>query len=107
MQTSRGAYSLRKWVFCHGFGECLEGKNMYMWLEATTPHDFSGEFLGKSCHILFGALKYGVATLNICPDLPGTNFFQGGDKLLHRQRAIATNVDATKKGNVPIHSVTL
>ena len=107
MQTAWLDYSLRKRVFDDGLGECFEVKNMYMWREATVFHKFNGDLLGKSSRILSGALEYGVATLNICPDLARTDFFQGGDKVLHRKSAVATNIDAAEKGNVRIHSVTV
>lgn len=107
MQTARIDYSLGKWVLCDGRGERFDGKNMYMWFEPTALHNSNGKLPGKSRQILFGAVEYGVATLNICLDLLRTHFFQDGDKFLHRQRAVATDIDATKEGNVGIHSVTV
>ena len=107
MQTTGVDYGLRKRVFCDDLGERFDGKNMYVWFEATAHHNFSGELLGKSSQILFDALEYGVATLNICPDPPSTYFFQSGDKLFHRQRAVTTDIDAAEKGNVCVHLITV
>lgn len=107
MQTTRVAYSLGKWIFRDGLGERFEAKNKHIRLKATALQNSGRELRGKSGQILFGALEYGVATLNICPDLSCPDFFQCGDKLLHRQRSVATNIDAAEKGDVGIHSGTV
>lgn len=107
MQSTRGDYRIRKWIFCDGLGECFEGKYMYIWLKATALQNFGGELRGKPGKIIFSAFEHGVATLNICPDPLRTYFFQGGDKLIHRQRAVATHIDAAEKGNVRIHAITV
>jgi len=96
MQATWIGYGLGKRVFCDGLVKFFEGKNKYMRFEPTAFHNFSRELFGNSCQILFGTFKYSVTALNICPDLLRTYFFQNGDKLLPRQRAVAANIDAAK-----------
>lgn len=104
MQTARVGYSIGKWILRDGFGECVESEDVNMRLETTPLVDLGGKLLGKTGEVLFGALTYGVATLNICPYLPRPNAFEGGNKFLHRKQIVATDIDTPEKGDVCVHS---
>src|SRR5690625_5037499 len=55
--------------------------------------------------IFLAALKYRVATLNVCLYVMATDALYCGDEIFHRQPTVAAHIDTPQKGNEGVHRV--